>query len=171
MFLHDVWPDSDEFFVPEKNLHSAVFEVMCDAIRDEAQRVGIKGVGIVLAWRPGIRYFSSLSVIVGSIEGEPIRKSGSHVIGINHFAVANSMVSEMLLTLQPSGTNPRRLIRRGETGLRGGQIYSVESWEAYLLVAFSGGTPDENVQIATAGAENTRLRHFGIERVTIVKPR
>jgi hypothetical protein len=111
------------------------------AIEQGAGKLSIKGVAIVI-FIPGdtVKSWVSKMKVIGLI-----KKGASNLLG-----VACSKVSEMADTYQDSGSGVRPPLK-GEYGYKGGVIRKVSS--GYIMAVFSGGSPDQDKEIATSGAE------------------
>ncbi|WP_448702364.1 hypothetical protein ACFGVR_08440 [Mucilaginibacter sp. AW1-3] len=111
------------------------------AIEQGAIKLNIKGVAIVV-FVPGdsVRSWTSKMKVVGQL-----KKGSSNLLG-----VANTKASEMADTYQDSGSGVRPPLR-GEYGYKGGVIRKVSS--GYIMAVFSGGSPDQDKEAATAGVE------------------
>lgn len=68
----------------------------------------------------------------------------------NYLAVASAKAAEMAVTLKDSGDPERRSID-GELGYKGGAILKVSS--GYLVVAFSGGSGQQDYDLSKLGLE------------------
>lgn len=112
----------------------------CLAIMEKAaQKSGITGVAMI-AFIPGdasTTWISKMKVI-GRLTGKDA----------NFLAIAYAKASEMAVTHENSGNVERKEIT-GEFGWPGGMIIKVES--GYLLGAFSGGTGQQDADVAKAG--------------------
>ena len=115
------------------------------AMAARAQELGVTGVAVVLESVEGADRLSPHFLIVGRAERKPNR--GPEDAGTNYLAVSFSKVAEMFVTGADSG-HAGREPRTGEFGYRGGVISPGETW---LYPSFSGGTQDEDVEIARAG--------------------
>lgn len=111
------------------------------AIEQGAVKLNIKGVAIVV-YVPGdsTRAWISKMKVVGQM-----KKGSSNLLG-----VASTKAAEMADTYQDSGSGIRPPLR-GEYGYKGGVIRKVSS--GYIMAVFSGGSPDQDKEAATAGAE------------------
>ncbi|MES2277663.1 MAG: hypothetical protein V4592_16680 [Bacteroidota bacterium] len=112
-----------------------------NAIEQGAGKLSIKGVAMVM-FAPGdsIKSWTSKMKVVGQM-----KKGISNLLG-----VASSKASEMADTYQDSG-NGIRPPMKGEYGYQGGVIRKVSS--GYIMAVFSGGSPAQDKEAATAGAE------------------
>ena len=106
-----------------------------------AQNMSIKGVAIV-AFIPGDATMSWISKmkVVGTLTNEKA----------NFLGIASSKASEMADTHLDSGSGVRG-IKSGENGYKGGIIRKVNS--GYLIAAFSGGSGQQDVEVAKAGLD------------------
>jgi len=111
------------------------------AIEQGAVKLNIKGVALVI-YVPGdsVRSWVSKMKVVGLM-----KKGSSNLLG-----VASTKAAEMADTYQDSGSGIRPPLR-GEYGYKGGVIRKVSS--GYVMAVFSGGSPDQDKEAATSGAE------------------
>jgi uncharacterized protein GlcG (DUF336 family) len=70
--------------------------------------------------------------------------------GNNLLGIAYAKSAEMASTLQNSGT-AKRPPMTGEFGWQGGVILQIKG--GYIIVAFSGGKSEDDVQVSKAGLE------------------
>ena len=90
--------------------------------------------------------WSSKMLVVGRMTNPPANgQSGDNLLGI-----AYTKASEMADTLKDSGSNTRKPYH-GEYGWRGG--VTAKGKAGIIIVAFSGGSSDDNVKISHAGLE------------------
>jgi hypothetical protein len=117
------------------------------AIEQGAGKLSIKGVAIVM-FVPGdtVKSWLSKMKIVGQM-----KKGTSNLLG-----VACSKAAEMADTYQDSGSGVRPPLK-GEYGYKGGVIKKVST--GYIMAVFSGGSPDQDKEAATGGAE-LLLKYF-----------
>jgi len=80
-----------------------------------------------------------------------MKKGSSNLLG-----VASTKAAEMADTYQDSGSGIRPPLR-GEYGYKGGVIKKVSS--GYIMAVFSGGSPDQDKEAATNGAQ-LLVRYF-----------
>jgi hypothetical protein len=108
-------------------------------IEKAAQKLGITGTAMI-AFIPGDVSESWISKmkVIGRLTGKDA----------NFLAIAYAKASEMAVTHENSGNAERKEIT-GEFGWQGGMIIKVES--GYLLAAFSGGTGQQDADVAKAG--------------------
>lgn len=111
------------------------------AIEQGAVKLNIKGVALVV-YIPGdsTRSWVSKMKVVGLM-----KKGSSNLLG-----VASTKAAEMADTYQDSGSGLRPPLR-GEYGYKGGVIKKVSS--GYIMAVFSGGSPDQDKEAATSGAQ------------------
>jgi hypothetical protein len=111
------------------------------AIEQKAGKLSIKGVAIVI-FVPGdtVKAWVSKMKVVGQM-----KKGTSNLLG-----VASSKASEMADTYQDSGSGIRAPLK-GEYGYKGGVIKKLSI--GYIMAVFSGGSPDQDKEAATDGAE------------------
>jgi hypothetical protein len=121
-----------------------------EAMRKKAAELKITGVAVV-SYAPGdsIQGWTSKMAVVGRMKDDPTAtEKGNNLIGI---AYAKS--AEMAATLQDSGT-AKRAPMTGEFGWQGGVV--ARGRTGYILVAFSGGKSEDDVQVSKAGLEVLR---------------
>lgn len=115
------------------------------AMQKRAAELNVTGVAVVsYAQGDTIRGWTSKMLVVGRMQDAPTASSkGNNLLGI-----AYAKASEMALTLQDSGTAQRPPMT-GEFGWRGGVIAHGKT--GYIIVAFSGGKSEDDVQVSHAG--------------------
>lgn len=113
-----------------------------EAMKSRASALNVAGVAVV-AYAPGdsIQGWTSKMTVVGRMK-DPTGK-GSNLLGI-----AYAKASEMADTLQDSGTSGRPPLI-GEFGWQGGVVARGKT--GYIIVAFSGGKSEDDVQISRSG--------------------
>ena len=123
-------------------LESQALEVM----KKKATELNIAGVAVVsYAEGDTIQGWTSKMAVVGRITDPKASEHGNNLLGI---AYAKS--AEMAVTLQDSGT-AKRPPMTGEFGWQGGVIFKGKA--GYIVVAFSGGKSEDDVQVSKAGLE------------------
>jgi hypothetical protein len=123
-------------------LESQALEVM----KKKAAELNISGVAVVsYAEGDTIQGWTSKMAVVGRLTDPKASEHGNNLLGI---AYAKS--AEMAETLQDSGT-AKRPPMTGEFGWQGGVILKGKS--GYIVVAFSGGKSEDDVQVSKAGLE------------------
>jgi hypothetical protein len=117
-----------------------------EAMKQKAAELKISGVAVV-SYAAGntIQAWTSKMAVVGHMTDLKASEKGNNLLGI---AYAKS--AEMADTLQDSGT-AKRPPMTGEFGWQGGVIAKVKG--GYLIVAFSGGKSEDDVQVSRAGLE------------------
>ena len=116
-----------------------------DAMQKKAEELKIGGVAVV-NYAPGetLAGWDSRMRVVGRRKDEPTATSkGNNLIGI-----AYAKAAEMADTLKDSGTSGRAPMT-GEFGWQGGVVDRGKS--GTLIVAFSGGKSEDDVQVSRAG--------------------
>jgi hypothetical protein len=115
-------------------------------MKQKAAELKISGVAVV-SYAAGntIQAWTSKMAVVGHMTDLKASEKGNNLLGI---AYAKS--AEMADTLQDSGT-AKRPPMTGEFGWQGGVIAKVKG--GYLIVAFSGGKSEDDVQVSRAGLE------------------
>ena len=123
-------------------LESQALEVM----KKKATELNIAGVAVVsYAEGDTIQGWTSKMAVVGRITDPKASEHGNNLLGI---AYAKS--AEMAVTLQDSGT-AKRPPMTGEFGWQCGVIFKGKA--GYIVVAFSGGKSEDDVQVSKAGLE------------------
>ncbi|MGA2652835.1 MAG: hypothetical protein ABSF28_20040 [Terracidiphilus sp.] len=123
-------------------LESQALEVM----KKKAAELNIAGVAVVsYAEGDTVQGWTSKMAVVGRITDPKASVNGNNLLGI---AYAKS--AEMAVTLQDSGT-AKRPPMTGEFGWQGGVILKGKA--GYIVVAFSGGKSEDDVQVSKAGLE------------------
>ncbi len=115
------------------------------AMQKRAAELSVSGVAVV-AYAPGdtITGWTSRMLVVGRMQDASTATSkGNNLLGI-----AYAKASEMAATLQNSGTAQRPPMT-GEFGWQGGVIGRGKT--GYIIVAFSGGKSEDDVQVSRAG--------------------
>jgi 1,6-anhydro-N-acetylmuramate kinase len=118
-----------------------------EAMKQRAAELKIGGVAVV-NYAPGdsVQEWTSKMAVVGRMKDVPTDTTkGNNLLGI---AYAKS--AEMADTLQNSGTANRPPMT-GEFGWQGGVVEHMKS--GYLIVSFSGGKSEDDVQVSKAGLE------------------
>ena len=114
----------------------------CLALMEEAaKKISITGVAIV-AYIPGDLTKSWISKMK-VVDRLATNKA-------NLAAIAYSKAAEMAVTLQDSGNEERKAIT-GEFGYQGGVLVKVKG--GYLIASFSGGTGQEDADVAKEGID------------------
>ncbi|MGA3046539.1 MAG: hypothetical protein ABSD67_07955 [Terracidiphilus sp.] len=120
-----------------------------DTMRKRAAELKISGVAVVsYAEGETIQGWTSKMAVVGRMKDPSASEKGNNLLGI-----AYAKAAEMADTLQDSGT-AKRPPMTGEFGWQGGVIAKVKT--GYLIVAFSGGKSEDDVQVSKAGLEVMR---------------
>jgi hypothetical protein len=116
------------------------------AMKQKAAELNIQGVAVVnFAPGDGVDGWSSKMAVVGRLTDPKASANGNNLLGI---AYAKS--AEMARTLKDSGTAGGAPMT-GEFGWQGGVVLKVEG--GYVIVAFSGGKSEDDVQVSKAGLE------------------
>ncbi len=117
-----------------------------ETMKQKAAELKIQGVAVVsYAQGDAIEGWTSKMAVVGHMTDPKASEKGNNLLGI---AYAKS--AEMASTLQDSGT-AKRPPMTGEFGWQGGVILQVKG--GYIIVAFSGGKSEDDVQVSKAGLE------------------
>lgn len=150
----------------EPKLETINYERALDAMELFARNLmtDVKGVAVIISLReegvPKLRSLTPSFRVVGPYQRLPSPEThGLEDRGSNYLAVAWSKICEMVRTLQPSGRDKR--IPKGETGFRGGVIAYKNG--VYTLVAFSGGTENEDVLISLEALRVLNLSDYLVE--------
>lgn len=114
------------------------------AMKKRAAELNIQGVAVV-SFAPGdsIQAWSSAMAVVGHMTDHTNGEKGNNLL-----AIAYAKASEMANTLKDSGTSGRTPMT-GEFGWQGGVME--RTGMGYIIVAFSGGKSEDDVQVSKAG--------------------
>ncbi len=125
-------------------IHSTLLEMI-----KKADEIGVKrGVAVVMVTEK-LGAFGEVGSL--SVNGKFERRSrGAGDPGTNYFGIAMAKLGVMMSTLMDSGTFKNSL-KRGEVPYRGGLYKKVGIY--HVFIAFSGGTEDQDVEIAQAGVD------------------
>jgi hypothetical protein len=120
------------------------------AMKARAHELHINGVAVV-AFAPGekVESWRSQMAVVGYMTDQKSEK-GNNLLGI-----AYAKAAEMAETLKDSGTAGRQPMT-GEFGWQGGVV--ARTGRGILIVAFSGGKSEDDVQVSKAGLEVMKTR-------------
>lgn len=115
----------------------------------KADEIGVlRGVAVVMVTER-LGAFGEVGCL--SVNGKFERPSrGIGDPGTNYFGIAMGKLAVMMSTLMNSGTFKVDL-KRGEVPYRGGLYNKVGIY--HVFIAFSGGTEDQDVEIAQAGVD------------------
>jgi hypothetical protein len=117
-----------------------------EAMKQKAAALNIQGVAVVsYAEGETIEGWTSKMAVVGHLTDAKASANGNNLLGI---ACAKS--AEMARTLKDSGTAGGAPMT-GEFGWQGGVIFKTAG--GYVIVAFSGGKSEDDVQVSKAGLE------------------
>jgi hypothetical protein len=121
------------------------------AMKQRAAELKIQGVAVV-SFAPGdtIQAWSSQMAVVGHMTDHTNGEKGNNLLGI-----AYAKASEMANTLKDSGTSGRPPMT-GEFGWQGGVMARVAN--GYIIVAFSGGKSEDDVEVSKAGLAVLKAR-------------
>jgi hypothetical protein len=130
---------------PDARKFDGLANAALDAMKKRAAELNVTGVAVVsYAQGEAIQGWTSRMAVVGRMKDAPsAAEKGNNLIGI---AYAKS--AEMADTLQDSGT-AKRAPMTGEFGWQGGVIGRGKT--GYIIVAFSGGKSEDDVQVSKAG--------------------
>ena len=128
----------------------AVARAALAAMKARANELHINGVAVV-AFAPGeqVESWQSQMAVVGHMT-DPKSEKGNNFLGI-----AYAKAAEMAETLKDSGTSGRQPMT-GEFGWQGGVV--ARTGRGIVIVAFSGGKSEEDVQVSKAGLEVMKAR-------------
>jgi hypothetical protein len=135
---------------PAKPLSDKKFDALAtaalEAMKAKAAELNIQGAAVV-SYAPGeaVDGWTSRMAVVGHLTDAKASANGNNLLGI---AYAKS--AEMARTLKDSGTAGGTPMT-GEFGWQGGVI--LKSSGGWLIVAFSGGKSEDDVQVSKAGLE------------------
>ncbi len=134
-----------------KPVSAKKFDALADAalaaMKKRAAELKIGGVAVVAyAQGDSIQGWTSKMAVVGRMKDAPSATEK----GNNLLAIAYAKASEMADTLENSGT-AKRPPMTGEFGWQGGVI--ARSRTGYVIVAFSGGKSEDDVEVSRAGLE------------------
>ena len=120
-------------------------------MKQRAAELNIQGVAVV-SFAPGdtIQAWSSQMAVVGHMTDHTNGDKGNNLLGI-----AYAKASEMANTLKDSGTSGRPPMT-GEFGWQGGVMARVAN--GYIIVAFSGGKSEDDVEVSKAGLAVLKAR-------------
>jgi len=134
-----------------KPVSAKKFDALADAaiaaMKKRAAELKVGGVAVV-SYAPGesIQGWSSKMAVVGRMKDAPsATEKGNNLLGI-----AYAKASEMADTLVDSGT-AKRAPMTGEFGWQGGVVARTRT--GWVIVAFSGGKSEDDVQVSRAGLE------------------
>jgi hypothetical protein len=135
-------PASDKKF-------DALAAAALEAMKQKAAELNIQGVAVVsYAAGDSVQGWSSKMAVVGRMTDAKASANGNNLLGI---AYAKS--AEMARTLKDSGTAGGAPMT-GEFGWQGGVVLQTKS--GFLIIAFSGGKSEDDVQVSKAGLEVMR---------------
>jgi hypothetical protein len=135
---------------PAKPLSDKKFDALAaqaiEAMKQKAAELNIQGVAVVsYAAGDSVQGWLSKMAVVGRMTDSKASANGNDLLGI---AYAKS--AEMARTLEDSGT-VKGPPMTGEFGWQGGVILKTSS--GYVIVAFSGGKSEDDVQVSKVGLE------------------
>ena len=125
----------------------ALASAALEAMKKRAAELNVTGVAVIsYAQGETIQGWTSKMAVVGRMKDAPsATEKGNNLLGI---AYAKS--AEMADTLQDSGT-AKRPPMTGEFGWQGGVFFRGKT--GFVIVAFSGGKSEDDVQVSRAGLE------------------
>ena len=129
--------------VPAKKFDAAANAALA-AMKARAAQLNIQGVAVV-AFAPGdsVERWTSQMAVVGHMTDHTNGDKGNNLLGI-----AYAKASEMARTAKDSGTSGLTPMT-GEFGWQGGVV--VKTSKGLLIVAFSGGKSEDDVEVSKAG--------------------
>jgi hypothetical protein len=121
------------------------------AMKQRAAELKIQGVAVI-SFAPGdtIQAWSSQMAVVGHMTDHTNGEKGNNLLGI-----AYAKASEMANTLKDSGTSGRPPMT-GEFGWQGGVMARIAN--GYIIVAFSGGKSEDDIEVSKAGLAVLKAR-------------
>ena len=134
-----------------KPVSAKKFDALADsalaAMKKRAAELKVTGVAVVAyAQGDSIQGWTSKMAVVGRMKDAPsATEKGNNLLGI-----AYAKAAEMADTLENSGT-AKRPPMTGEFGWQGGVVARVKT--GYVIVAFSGGKSEDDVEVSRAGLE------------------
>jgi hypothetical protein len=120
-------------------------------MKQRAAELNIQGVAVV-SFAPGdsVQAWSSQMAVVGHMTDHTNGQKGNNLL-----AIAYAKASEMANTLKDSGTSGGTPMT-GEFGWQGGVMERTA--KGYIIVAFSGGKSEDDVQVSKAGLAILKAR-------------
>jgi hypothetical protein len=146
-----VFAAADHAAKPAKPVSAKKFDALAnaalEAMKQRAAELKVTGVAVVsYAQGDTIQGWTSKMAVVGRMKDpQTATEKGNNLLGI---AYAKS--AEMADTLQNSGT-AKRPPMTGEFGWQGGVVARTRT--GWVIVAFSGGKSEDDVQVSRAGLE------------------
>jgi hypothetical protein len=121
------------------------------AMKQRAAELKIQGVAVV-SFAPGdtVQSWSSQMAVVGHMTDHTNGEKGNNLL-----AIAYAKASEMANTLKDSGTSGLTPMT-GEFGWQGGVM--TRTGKGYIIVAFSGGKSEDDVEVSKAGLAVLKAR-------------
>ena len=118
-----------------------------EAMKKRAGELKVTGVAVVaFAQGDSVQGWTSKMAVVGRMKDAPSASDkGNNLLGI-----AYAKAAEMADTLENSGT-AKRPPMTGEFGWQGGVV--ARTGKGYVIVAFSGGKSEDDVQVSKSGLE------------------
>jgi hypothetical protein len=140
-----VWAEKPPKPVSAKKL-DALTTAAVEAMKQKAAELKIAGVAVV-NYAPGdsVQEWTSKMAVVGRMTDPKAGEKGNNLL-----AIAYAKSAEMARTLVNSGTATGPTMT-GEFGWQGGVIGKTNS--GYVIVSFSGGKSEDDVQVSKAGLE------------------
>jgi len=125
----------------------ALASAALEAMKKRAAELNVTGVAVIsYAQGETIQGWTSKMAVVGRMKDAPsATEKGNNLLGI-----AYAKYAEMADTLQDSGT-AKRPPMTGEFGWQGGVFFRGKT--GVVIVAFSGGKSEDDVQVSRAGLE------------------
>ncbi len=138
-----------------KPINAQKFDALANAalaaMKQRAAELKVSGVAVI-AYAPGdtVQAWTSKMAVVGHMIDPPSATGkGNNLLGI-----AYAKAAEMASTLQNSGTAQRPPFV-GEFGWQGGVVAQTRT--GYVIVAFSGGKSEDDVQVSNSGLAVLKL--------------
>jgi hypothetical protein len=131
-----------------------VAATMITEMENHARKLGVKGVILVTSMDgTGSSWLSKMKA-VDTIKDVPVDPEQHEYPGYNFIGIAYSKAAEMADTKLNSGSKVRPAFQ-GEFGYQGGLIKKVQY--GFILVVFSGGTSEQDLEIAQAGMNACKI--------------
>lgn len=129
-------------------------QAILQAMEEKANELKVTGVAGFMLVTPGAipDILDMGAKVVGRFErdADPERdKPRKKDRGTNYMGVMFTKMAEMLSTKKNSGTSKERKPKVGETGYPGGVTFEVNGY--FMLIAFSGGTGEDDREVSRAG--------------------
>ena len=120
-----------------------------EAMLKKAEEIGLdKGVAFIVVQKKG-QQGHRIAYTVLEVERDPnLDKAGD--IGRNYFGTVMLKLAQMLATYENSGPSDDRPLKAGEVDYEGGIVFEPDD-DHIVLIGYSGGTEEEDVDISLIG--------------------